>query len=228
MDLDFATVFKKSGPWQYNHDQSRVCADEEQALPRLLRLSLLRFVSNPPSSPPTFHKQPFHPPSLTTPPPPSLGWKGRDRALPSREERKRRGQRCLLFRRIIRFRIVVPFFGPFDGRRQQTKKIKRSSGECVSHHPPHPPPHHTARNKSVHHPFGPPPREGGGGVGGVVIVDRVDDQERESAEREEAAGIKPNGSREANAHRRAASEENAIENAFGCFFVVCGKADIIS
>lgn len=61
-----------------------------------------------------------------------------------------------------------------------------------------------------------------------MIVDRVDDQERESAEREEAAGIKPNESREANAHRRAASEENAIENAFGCFFVVCGKADIIS
>lgn len=226
MDLDFATVFKKSGPWQYNHDQSRVCADEEQALPRLLRLSLLRFVSNPPSSPPTFHKQPFHPP-LTTPPTPSLGWKGRDRALPSREERKRRGQRCLLFRRIIRFRIVVPFFGPFDGRRQQKKNQTLIRRVCFSPPTAPTPSPHCAQQIGAP-PFWATPREGGGGVGGVVIVDRVDDQERESAEREEAAGIKPNGSREANAHRRAASEENAIENAFGCFFVVCGKADIIS
>lgn len=68
MDLDFATVFKKSGPWQYNHDQSRVCADEEQALPRLLRLSLLSFFSKTPF----FHKLPYHPPTQQAPfPPPS-------------------------------------------------------------------------------------------------------------------------------------------------------------
>lgn len=93
MDLDFATVFKKSGPWQYNHDQSRVCADEEQALPRLLRLSLLSFSQRPVFStnyPIISHNHP--PPPF---PPPSLSMEGKGLRADNVES--------------SRFRIAVPF-----------------------------------------------------------------------------------------------------------------------
>lgn len=47
MDLNFATIFEKFGSWQYNHDQSGVPADQEQALPCVLRLRSIE--SLPPS-----------------------------------------------------------------------------------------------------------------------------------------------------------------------------------
>lgn len=169
MDLDFATVFKKSGPWQYNHDQSRVCADEEQALPRLLRLSVLRFSQTHPFFN-TLHKQPFRPSPPPPHPPPSLD--GREgiaasRAFKEGEDHSGSGSSS-----------------PYQIDGEKATKIKRSSGECVSHHPPHPrPPHHTARNNRC------TPYHFGHRWGEVVvflvavIVDRVDDKVRRRPQR---------------------------------------------
>lgn len=153
MDLDFATVFKKSGPWQYNHDQSRVCADEEQALPRLLRLSVLRFSQTHPFSN-TLHKQPFRPSPPPPHPPPSLD--GREGIAASRafkEGEDHSGSRSS---------------SPYQIDGEKATKIKRSSGECVSHHPPHPrPPTPHCAQQPVHTlPFWASVGGGDGVVGG--------------------------------------------------------------